>query len=87
MHHGDSGYDIHDPELTPRQRDILEYSEHWFNAPSQGTDGPKYSSNPGMTRLHPLASAPEEPNELMPGWCGPRGTGVVPFEAVTAPKL
>ena len=75
MHHSDAGYDIHDPDLTPRQQEILEFSEYWFNAPSQGADGPKYSDNKGMTRLHPLASQPEEHIDLMPGWCGPRGTG------------
>jgi hypothetical protein len=29
MHHGDAGYDISDPELTPRQREILEFSPDW----------------------------------------------------------
>ena len=75
MHHSDAGYDIDDPEITENQRDILEFSEYWFNAPSQGADTPKYSSNEGMTRLHALANEPEQPVDLVPGWCGPRGTG------------
>ena len=35
MHHSDAGYDTADPELTPQQRDILEFSGSWFNLPTQ----------------------------------------------------
>ena len=35
MHHSDAGYDTTDPELTPQQRDILEFSGSWFNLPTQ----------------------------------------------------
>jgi len=79
MHHSDAGYDTRDPELTPQQREILEYSESWFNMPTQpkrheppGADV-EYHKNPALTRLHPAASAPVPPPvELMPGWAGPR---------------
>ena len=29
MHHGDAGYDVHDPELTEGQRAIVEFSPEW----------------------------------------------------------
>lgn len=29
MHHGDRGYDVHDPELTDQQRSIVEFPESW----------------------------------------------------------
>ena len=29
MHHGDVGYDVHDPELTEGQRAIVEFSPEW----------------------------------------------------------
>jgi hypothetical protein len=29
MHHGDVGYDAHDPELTEEQRAIVEFSPEW----------------------------------------------------------
>ena len=74
VHHSDYGYDIHDPNLTQTQRDILEYPEDWFNAPSRGADAPQYSSNKGMTRLHALANEPEQYIHFVPCWCGPRGT-------------
>ena len=33
MHHGDSGYDVHDPELTERQRSIgTSYPSHNFSS-------------------------------------------------------
>ena len=35
MRHSDAGYDTTDPELTPQQRDILEFSGSWFNLPTQ----------------------------------------------------
>jgi hypothetical protein len=31
MHHGDSGYDVHDPALTEAQRRLVEFPEVWFN--------------------------------------------------------
>jgi hypothetical protein len=33
MHHADAGYDVNDPELTAHQREVVEFSETWFNAP------------------------------------------------------
>ena len=78
MHHSDTGYDTSDPELTPQQRDILEYSETWFNMPTQtkrhepGADV-EYQQNPALTRLHPLATAPVATHaKLMRGWLGPQ---------------
>ena len=78
MHHSDTGYDTSDPELTPQQRDILEYSETWFNLPTQpkrheqGADV-EYHKNPALTRLHPLASGSLVATAtLMPGWAGPQ---------------
>ena len=78
MHHSDVGYDTSDPELTPRQRDILEYSKTWFNMPTQpkrhepGADV-EYHKNPALTRLHPSANIPvAAPGNLMLDWAGPR---------------
>jgi hypothetical protein len=78
MHHSDTGYDTSDPELTPQQRDILEYSETWFNMPTQPQRhepgaNVEYHKNPALTRLHPLANSPAVARvKLMPGWVGPQ---------------
>ena len=61
MHHGDAGYDTTDPELTERQRRILEFSPSWFNEPREDKD---YSSNPALTKLHPLAQLESDPSVL-----------------------
>ena len=89
MHHGDAGYDVTDPELSLRQREIVEFSASWFNRPREerGPDAVvPYTSNPALTRMHALASADDSAVELVSSpttgqWAGPRGTGVVPFEA------
>ena len=58
MHHADACYDVDDPELTLQQREILEFSETWFNEPRGGGHREEmYGANPGMTRMHPLATA------------------------------
>ena len=59
--HGDAGYDTTDPELTERQRRILEFSPSWFNEPREDKD---YSSNPALTKLHPLAQLESDPSVL-----------------------
>ena len=56
MHHSDACYDVNDPLLTPRQREILEFSETWFNEPRKNHRLELYEPNPGMTRMHPLAT-------------------------------
>lgn len=69
MHHGDVGYDTNDPELTERQKSILEFSECWFNEPREDKD---YSGNPALTRLHPQARVESDPSVLLPGMAPPR---------------
>jgi hypothetical protein len=64
MHHGDVAYDTNDPELTERQRRILEFSQCWFNEPREDKD---YSTNPALTKLHPLACVESDPSALLPG--------------------
>ena len=91
MHHLDAGYDISDPMLSSRQRSLLEFSADWFNSPSQHQKGSAvpYVSNPALTRLHPLVHQQRDgvqtltgkQQELVSGWVGPRGSGVVPFVA------
>ena len=61
MHHGDAGYDTTDPELTERQRRILEFSPSWFNEPREDKD---YSSNSALTKLHPLTQLESDPSVL-----------------------
>ena len=67
MHHLDAGYDVSDPAVTPRQRALLEFSEHWFNAPQQLSQhsGPgcavPYEGNPALTRLHPATVTAQPP--------------------------
>ena len=61
MHHGDGGYDVHDPALTPQQRALVEFPESWFNRPTQPKNpgratGDLYANN-AMTRLHTAAGA------------------------------
>lgn len=68
MHHGDAGYDTNDPELTERQKRIVEFSPYWFNEPRDDKD---YSDNPALTRLHPEARAESDPSVLMPGMAPP----------------
>jgi hypothetical protein len=68
MHHGDAGYDTTDPELTERQRRILEFSPSWFNEPREDKD---YSSNPALTKLHPLAQLESDPSVLQAGMAPP----------------
>jgi len=68
MHHGDAGYDTNDPELTERQKRILEFSPYWFNEPREGKD---YSANPGLTKLHPLVRTTSDPGVLLPGMAPP----------------
>ena len=80
MHHSDTAYDVNDPALTPRQRELVEFSENWFNEPTQPK--PVHDDNPGMVRIHELAKEPDAATvEYVEGWCGPRGSGVVPFQA------
>jgi hypothetical protein len=68
MHHGDVAYDINQPELTARQKRILEFSPCWFNEPREDKD---YSANPALTKLHPLACVESDPNVLLPGMSSP----------------
>lgn len=68
MHHGDAGYDTNDPELTERQKQILEFSPNWFNEPRDDKD---YSANPTLTQLHPQARVESDPSVLMPGMSAP----------------
>ena len=67
MHHGDAGYTT-DPELTKRQRRILEFYPSWFNEPREDKD---YSSNPALTKLHPLAQLESDPSVLQAGMAPP----------------
>jgi hypothetical protein len=69
MHHADAAYDPNDPELTPRQKRILEFSPSWFNEPREDKD---YSANPALTRLHPMARVESDPSVLLPGMAPPR---------------
>ena len=68
MHHGDAGYDTNDPELTPRQKRILEFSSSWFNEPREDKD---YSTNPALTLLHSRASIESDTTVLLPGMAAP----------------
>lgn len=68
MHHGDAGYDIDDPELSARQKRILEFSPNWFNEPREDKD---YAANPALTALHPLARVESDPSVLQPGMAPP----------------
>jgi len=68
MHHGDVAYDTNDPELTERQKQILEFSPCWFNEPREDRD---YSANPALTELHPEARVESDPSVLMPGMSPP----------------
>ena len=68
MHHGDAAYDTNDPELTERQKRILEFSPCWFNEPREDRD---YSANPALTQLHPLARVESDPSVLLPGMAPP----------------
>ena len=68
MHHGDVAYDTNDPELTARQKRILEFSPCWFNEPREDKD---YSANPALTKLHPLACVESDPSVLLPGMSPP----------------
>ena len=68
MHHGNAGYDTNDPELTPRQKRILEFSACWFNEPREDKD---YSIKPALTKLHPLARVESDPSVLLPGMSPP----------------
>ena len=87
MHHGDGGYDVHDPALTPQQRALVEFPESWFNRPTQpknpGRATADLYANNAMTRLHTAAGA----------WTGapliPRGGIGAPRSAllVRAPRL
>ncbi|MBT4136398.1 MAG: hypothetical protein HOE48_00715 [Candidatus Latescibacteria bacterium] len=69
MHHGDVAYDTNDPELTERQKRILEFSPCWFNEPREDKD---YSGNPALTELHSLARVESDPSVLLPGMSRPR---------------
>jgi ectoine hydroxylase-related dioxygenase (phytanoyl-CoA dioxygenase family) len=68
MHHRNAAYDTNDPDLTERQKRILEFSPCWFNEPREDRD---YSGNPALTELHPQARAESDPSVLMPGMCPP----------------
>jgi hypothetical protein len=68
MHHGDVAYDVNDPELTVRQRRIVEFSAYWFNEPREDKD---YSDNPSLTELHPEARIESSPTPLQPGMAPP----------------
>ena len=69
MHHGDVAYDTTDPELTDRQKRILEFSPAWFNEPREDKD---YSANPSLTQLHSLAQIESDPSILQPGMAPPQ---------------
>ena len=68
MHHGDVAYDTNDPELTARQKRILEFSPCWFNEPREDKD---YSANPSLTKLHPLTRLNSYPSILLKGMSPP----------------
>ena len=68
LHHGDVAYDTNDPELTARQKRILEFSPCWFNEPREDKD---YSANLALTTLHPLACVESDPSVLLPGMSPP----------------
>lgn len=70
MHHGDVGYDVADPALTPAQRTILEFSPCWFNLPRE-TSG-HIDGNPSFSRLHPRAKDETHDAQRREGWAGPR---------------
>ena len=56
MHHADAGYDVNDPELTTQQRELVEFSSHWFNVPRENYKPKLYKDNPALTRMHELAT-------------------------------
>ena len=68
MHHGDVAYDTNDPELTERQKRIVEFSPCWFNEPREDKD---YSANPALTKLHPLTHMESDPSVLLSGMSPP----------------
>ena len=68
MHHGNVAYDTNDPELTERQKRILEFSSCWFNEPREDKD---YAANPALTELHPQARVESDPSVLLPGMSPP----------------
>ena len=70
MHHGDPGYDVTDPALSPAQRSILEFSPCWFNLPREGKR--LIEGNPNYSRLHPDAKVPPRNFQRREGWAGPR---------------
>ena len=70
LHHHDAGYDINDPQLTARQKRILEFSSSWFNEPREDKDK-DYSANSALTRLHPLACVESDPSVLQPDMSPP----------------
>jgi hypothetical protein len=71
MHHGDAGYDVTDPALSPSQRSILEFSPCWFNLPREGKR--LIEGNPSYSRLHPNARVPPSGDfKRREGWAGPR---------------
>ena len=73
---GKQGYDTNDPDLSDRQRAILEFPRQWFNDPPQ-PERQDYDSSPLLTQMHPQAdSAAEDRSEpLMDGWSGPGTIG------------
>ena len=72
MHHHDVAYDTNDPELTERQKRIVEFSPCWFNEPREDKGVLRdYSANPALTKLHPLAHVESDPSVLLPGMSPP----------------
>ena len=67
--------DVSDPELTERQRSILEFPGQWFNDPPQ-PDRQDYAGRPWLTNKHPDAEAElAGPSPLREGWSGPEILG------------
>ena len=67
--------DVSDPELTERQRSILEFPDQWFNDPPQ-PDRQDYAGRPWLTNKHPDAEAElAGPSPLREGWSGPEILG------------
>ena len=46
-------------QLTAQQRDIVSFSDTWFNQPRSNHKPQLYAANPALLRMHPLAT----PNE------------------------
>jgi hypothetical protein len=44
MHHNDAGYDVHDPMLSARQREIVEFPPVFYNE-RRGPDGAVMTEN------------------------------------------